>query len=120
MEYDQEELARAQERDVALSPHEAHVRDGADERARLGQHTPGGERGPELLTDLVMPDGMSGIELARLLLEEKPELKVIYTSGYSAELAAHHADLQPDSAFLPKPYRPQHLAELVRRVLDQN
>ncbi len=73
-----------------------------------------------LLTDLVMPDGMSGIELARLLLEEKPELKVIYTSGYSAELAAHHADLQPDSAFLPKPYRPQHLAELVRQVLDQN
>lgn len=73
-----------------------------------------------LLTDLVMPDGMSGIELARLLLAEKPGLKVIYTSGYSAEMSAHHADLAPDSAFLPKPYRPQHLAELVRRVLDQD
>lgn len=73
-----------------------------------------------VLTDLVMPDGMSGMELVKLLLEEKPGLKVIYTSGYSAEMAAHHADLPPDSAFLPKPYRPQHLVELVRRVLDQD
>ncbi|HEY1170796.1 MAG TPA: PAS domain S-box protein [Verrucomicrobiae bacterium] len=72
-----------------------------------------------LLTDLVMPDGMSGIELASLLSREKPGLKIIYSSGYSAEMAAQQNQLTPHGAFLSKPYGPQQLAETVRSVLDQ-
>lgn len=70
-----------------------------------------------LLTDMVMPDGMNGRELAVLLRKRKPELKVIYSSGYSAALLAGESD-KLDGLFLPKPYRPQELAALVRTCLD--
>jgi two-component system cell cycle sensor histidine kinase/response regulator CckA len=70
-----------------------------------------------LLTDMVMPDGMNGRELAALLRKRKPELKVIYSSGYSAALLAGDSD-KLDGLFLPKPYRPQQLSVLVRQCLD--
>ena len=72
-----------------------------------------------LLTDLVMPDGMSGRDLTRLLHEEKPELKVIYTSGYSAEITGGGFPLREGVNFLSKPFNPQGLAEIVRRRLDE-
>ncbi|MGN6556344.1 MAG: response regulator, partial [Verrucomicrobiota bacterium] len=71
-----------------------------------------------LLTDLVMPDGVTGHELARRLKSEKPELKVIYTSGYSAEFANEKASLIVGANFLPKPYRPRDLAQIIRDCLD--
>ncbi|HXS68534.1 MAG TPA: PAS domain S-box protein [Candidatus Polarisedimenticolia bacterium] len=71
-----------------------------------------------LLTDLVMPRGMNGKELAVKLLVEKPELKVIYSSGYTRDLVSADFKLQDGVNFLPKPYSLQKLSETVRRNLD--
>jgi CheY-like chemotaxis protein len=71
-----------------------------------------------LLTDLVMPRGMNGRELAVKLLEEKPELKVIYSSGYTRDVVSADFKLQDGMNFLPKPYSLQKLSETVRRNLD--
>jgi len=73
-----------------------------------------------LLTDIVMPDGMTGHELARQLQGDSPQLKVIYTSGYSADQHSRHSTLVEGVNFLQKPYSPQKLAEILRKSLDQN
>jgi CheY-like chemotaxis protein len=70
-----------------------------------------------LLTDMVMPEGMSGRELAEQLRARKPDLKVIYTSGYSADVMGNDAGPR-DFRFLQKPYPPPQLAKLVRESLD--
>jgi len=72
-----------------------------------------------LLTDIVMPNGLTGFELARQLQASKAGLKVIYTSGYSGDLAGNRSTLVEGLNFLQKPYSPQKLAEAVRRNLDQ-
>jgi signal transduction histidine kinase/ActR/RegA family two-component response regulator len=70
-----------------------------------------------LITDIVMPDGMNGVELAERVRSYRPELKVIYTSGYLADLSrediARHSD-----AYIAKPFSLMELARLVRRTLD--
>lgn len=71
-----------------------------------------------LLTDMVMPDGVSGRELAQQLRATKPELKVLFSSGYSTELVGRDALLQDGKNFLPKPYNPDKLARTVRKCLD--
>jgi two-component system, cell cycle sensor histidine kinase and response regulator CckA len=70
-----------------------------------------------LLTDMVMPEGMTGNDLAKQLRLRDPQLKVIYTSGYSAEIMGQDADLR-DAPFLPKPYASLQLARMVRDCLD--
>jgi CheY-like chemotaxis protein len=70
-----------------------------------------------LLTDIVMPEGMNGRELVVQLRQRRPNLKVIYTSGYSAPVVDNEPD-QRDGLFLAKPYRPPALAQLVRKCLD--
>ena len=72
-----------------------------------------------LLTDMVMPGGMSGRELAARLLASHPLLKVIFTSGYSVTETG--ADFFRDSGggFLQKPYTRADLAKAVREALDQ-
>jgi two-component system, cell cycle sensor histidine kinase and response regulator CckA len=71
-----------------------------------------------LLTDLVMPGGMSGAQLAETLLAEQPGLRVLYTSGYSPETVGPLLR-GPGRALLQKPYSAQELARWVRRALDQ-
>ncbi len=71
-----------------------------------------------LLTDMVMPEGMTGRELADALRARKPDLKVIYTSGYSPEVMGRDSALR-DSFFLQKPYPPPRLAQVVRDCLDR-
>jgi PAS domain S-box-containing protein len=71
-----------------------------------------------LLTDLVMPGNMNGHELAEKLWTEQPGLKVIFTSGYSADIVGKNFKLDPELNFLQKPYHPQTLALTVRRCLD--
>jgi PAS domain S-box-containing protein len=71
-----------------------------------------------LLTDLVMPDGMSGRELAARLQAEEPRLEVIFTSGYSADVAGKDFVLIEGANFLQKPYPPQRLVRIVRACLD--
>jgi PAS domain S-box-containing protein len=70
-----------------------------------------------LLTDLVMPEGVTGTELAAQLRKRKPELKVIFTSGYSPEVVGRDFN-QEDAEFLSKPYLPPQLAQMVRQCLD--
>ncbi len=71
-----------------------------------------------LLTDMVMPEGISGRELAERLQHQVPKLKVIYTSGYSPGMAGKDLALLEGFNFLPKPYPPTRLAEVVRECLD--
>ncbi len=72
-----------------------------------------------LLTDLVMPDGMSGKDLAQRILKENPKLKVIYMSGYSAEVVGKDFPLKEGVNFLTKPFEAQKLAQAIRKILDK-
>jgi PAS domain S-box-containing protein len=71
-----------------------------------------------LLTDMVMPEGVNGKELAQRLLAENPRLKVIYASGYCADLAGKDLVLQEGVNFLTKPFETQKLLKTVRHSLD--
>jgi PAS domain S-box-containing protein len=71
-----------------------------------------------LLTDIVMPEGMSGRELASHLLERNPRLRIVFTSGYSAEIAGRDLLLQPGQSFIQKPATSSQILELVRHTLD--
>ncbi|HXR06525.1 MAG TPA: response regulator, partial [Candidatus Acidoferrum sp.] len=71
-----------------------------------------------LLTDMVMPEGISGRQLAERLQKEDPALKVIYTSGYSPGMAGKDIALLEGFNFLAKPYPPSRLAQVVRECLD--
>jgi PAS domain S-box-containing protein len=72
-----------------------------------------------LFSDMVMPQRMTGLELARRLRSEKPCLKVVLTSGYSAGLVLKGATLPKDFRFLPKPSHAELVASIVRDCLDQ-
>ncbi|HVM50143.1 MAG TPA: response regulator [Candidatus Acidoferrum sp.] len=71
-----------------------------------------------LLTDMVMPGGIMGSELAKRLTERSPTLKVIYTSGYSPGMAGKDLSVLKERNFLPKPYSIGKLAQFVRECLD--
>ena len=73
-----------------------------------------------LFTDMVMPEGITGLELTRRLRELKPGLKVIIASGYSAELAQKSAMDNAGILYLSKPFEADILAEAVRKCLDQS
>ena len=70
-----------------------------------------------LLTDMVMPDGMSGRQLVERLRADIPLLKVLYTSGYSTDLLGKDLALQEGVNFLQKPYPPAKLVQTVRTAL---
>ena len=70
-----------------------------------------------LLTDMVMPDGMSGRQLAARLKADNPGLKVLYTSGYSTDLLGKDLALEEGMNFLQKPYPPSRLIQTVRNAL---
>ena len=65
-----------------------------------------------------MPHGVSGRELAQRLRGDKPELKVIYSSGYSLAVVGGDMVLREGLNFLQKPYNPRKLAQAVRDCLD--
>lgn len=71
-----------------------------------------------LLTDMVMPNGISGGELAKELSSRNPKLKIIYTSGYSPEILKQDSLLTHGINFLPKPYDLPALLKAVRLCLD--
>jgi PAS domain S-box-containing protein len=72
-----------------------------------------------LLTDLILPGGLSGQELADLLKRDKPSLKIIHTSGYNDEVVSRRLRELANSTFLRKPYSARQLAETVRTSLDR-
>ncbi|NTV52601.1 MAG: response regulator, partial [Candidatus Firestonebacteria bacterium] len=71
-----------------------------------------------LLTDIIMP-GMNGKELYQQLVKERPELKVLYMSGYSEDVIAHQGVLEPGTELLAKPFALKALLAKVRSVLDR-
>jgi two-component system cell cycle sensor histidine kinase/response regulator CckA len=71
-----------------------------------------------LLTDVVMPQ-MGGKELADRLKPLRPDIKVLFTSGYTDNAIVHHGVLEPGIDFLLKPFSPAALAQKVREVLDK-
>jgi CheY-like chemotaxis protein len=72
-----------------------------------------------LLTDMVMPEGISGAELARQLLAGHPRLKVIFTSGYTANEVNTELLVKMRARYLQKPYTHADLAKTVRECLDK-
>ncbi|MBI1951731.1 MAG: PAS domain S-box protein [Acidobacteria bacterium] len=70
-----------------------------------------------LLADVVMPH-MSGPELAGCLTASRPEMKILFMSGYAREAMVHRGVLPPDSPFLQKPFAPDALSRRVREILD--
>ena len=70
-----------------------------------------------VFTDMMMPGGMTGLELAEAALAVKPDLKLLFTSGYAEPSMARLG--QRKGAWLKKPYTAQELADTVRSVLDE-
>lgn len=88
---------------------------GPDALQKLDQH-------PEialLFTDIIMPGGINGRLLANTAVARHPNLRVLYTSGYTENAIVHHGRLDPGIALLSKPYTRQALARKVRTALDK-
>jgi PAS domain S-box-containing protein len=71
-----------------------------------------------LFTDVVLPKGINGVELARKAQDLRPDMRVLLTSGYPEETFQHHGRPAQGTRLLRKPYRRKELAETIRKVLD--
>jgi len=65
-----------------------------------------------------MPGAMNGRQLADAIQKDRPDLKVLFTSGYTENAIIHHGKLDHGVLLLAKPYRKSDLARLVRKALD--
>ena len=95
----------------------AHDRDGSTGESASAQASSLNEI-DLLLTDVVMPESISGRDLAHKLIMDKPDLKVIFTSGYSAELIGPEFEQEKEHGFLSKPYLTDRLAKTVAAQLS--
>jgi PAS domain S-box-containing protein len=98
---------------AVLARHGYNVISAYDGNDALQRWTEAGGRIDLLLTDLVMPGGMGGTELAARLRALQPDLKVIFTSGYSPEIAGRSLGLRAGQAFLQKPFE---VVDLLTRI----
>ena len=73
-----------------------------------------------LFTDVVLPGGMRGPELAQEVARGQPGIAVLYTSGYTENAIVHHGRLDEGVALLNKPFRRKDLAQKVREALGQS
>ncbi len=88
----------------------------ADSRAAL-VHVESGQPFDLLFTDVIMPGGMTGRELAVEVAKRRPGMKVLYTSGYTDNAIMRHGRLDEGVLLLTKPYRRPQLAQMVRLAL---
>ena len=70
-----------------------------------------------LFTDVIMPNGINGIELSSEVAKRRPGTKVLFTSGYTDDAMSHHGRLDEGVLLLSKPYRKSQLARMVRMAL---
>jgi signal transduction histidine kinase len=73
-----------------------------------------------LLTDVIMPGGVNGRQLADAVRLLRPSTRVLFTSGYTEDAIIHHGRLDPGVLLLPKPYRRSDLARMIRLALEQD
>ena len=73
-----------------------------------------------LFTDVVLPNGMNGRQLADEALRRRPGLKVLYATGYTRNAIIHHGRLDSDVELLSKPFTANELARKVRAILDSS
>ena len=71
-----------------------------------------------MLTDILLPGGINGQQIARQAQQERSDLKVLFMSGYSRDAIVHQGRLDPGVQLLSKPFSPVVLAKRVRGVLD--
>ncbi|MDR3439402.1 PAS domain S-box protein [Telmatospirillum sp.] len=71
-----------------------------------------------VISDVIMPGAIDGVELARRALAERPGLKILLSTGFAGRTAAEMRKLVPEAAMIAKPYRRQELATKVRALLD--
>lgn len=71
-----------------------------------------------ILTDMVMPEGLTGLELVKRLRTQKPGLKAILSSGYSSDFVQAGLPTEAGIVFLPKPYEAKLLAKVLRECLE--
>jgi CheY-like chemotaxis protein len=88
----------------------------AADALRLAQD---GARIDLLFTDVVLPGGASGRQLSDSLLKQRPDLPVLFTTGYTRNAIVHHGRLDPDVQLLNKPYAQQDLVRKIRELLDR-
>lgn len=72
-----------------------------------------------LISDIIMP-GMNGRELAEILLEKNPDIKLLYISGYAGDIIAHHGIVDKDISFLAKPFSIFDIVSKVRNILAEH
>jgi signal transduction histidine kinase len=72
-----------------------------------------------LFTDVIMPGGMNGRQLADVVRALRPKTRVLFSSGYTEDAIFHHGRLDPGVLLLPKPYRRPDLARMIRQALAQ-
>jgi CheY-like chemotaxis protein len=77
----------------------------------------GPERIDLLFTDVIIPGGMNGRQLATEAVKLRPELKILYTSGYTENAIVHHGRLDAGVLLLPKPYLRSDLARMIQTAL---
>jgi CheY-like chemotaxis protein len=80
-------------------------------------HLKAGPRFDLLFTDVVLPGGMNGAEVAREVQRLQPDIKVVYTTGYAEHALARNGDLEPGMTLITKPYSRAELLETVRTAL---
>jgi CheY-like chemotaxis protein len=71
-----------------------------------------------LFTDIVLPGGMNGRDIAEAVVRRQPGTKVLYSSGYTDNAIVHHGRLDEGVHLLNKPFRKAEMAHKVRSVLD--
>lgn len=72
-----------------------------------------------LLTDIVLPDGPCGRDLASRMRDESPRLRVLFSSGYTPELVQHGMAMTEGRNFLQKPHTVRQVLDTVRKCLDE-